>query len=115
MRGQPWLLWPSYGLAAVGSWHAEPLLQLAQLGGAITGPAALLHCRPTPHRDAAVVGAVALPSCPCLPLHLYATAIPVRCHLCRTHVAGLAIALSLMALRCVGHAYREHACLSASA
>jgi len=46
---------------------------------------------------------------------LCAAAGPVRVRLCRAHVAGLVVALSLMALRRAGHVGRERACLSASA
>ena len=114
VHDRPWLFWPSCGLAAACSERVEPLLLLAQPGGATAGPAVLPHCRPTLHRDAAAAGADASSSCPCLPLHLYATAGLVRCRLCHAHVAGLVVALSLMALWRAGHVGRKRARLSAS-
>ena len=63
----------------------------------------------------AAAGAIASPSCPCLTLHLCAAVGPVRCCLCRAQMAGLVVALSLMALRRVDHAGHERTRLSASA
>ena len=86
-----------------GRYGVGPQLLLAWPCGAALSRV-LPRCQPTVRHDVAAIAAIVS--------SLRCASGPVGC---RAHVAMLAVAMPLMALRRAGHAGRERACLSASA